>query len=192
MPVVDGELVYIGSYSGKVLALSTSARSQYLPFPQVRNGEWLYPRTNEIIGGIVGTPVDTLVVGEEAIYVTSSDGRVYSLDREFGDLNWESDVLVEEGEKKLWTSPAVPGDTIYVSTYDGHIYALSVKTGDLLPWAFESGAGFASAPVIYKDTIFVGSFDNKLYAIKISDGKPSWNFTGGKWFWAAPVVNEGV
>jgi outer membrane protein assembly factor BamB len=191
-PVVDGDLVYIGSYSGKVLALSISARSQYSPFPQVRDGEWLYPRTNEIIGGIVGTPVGTPVVGEEAIYVTSSDGRVYSLDREFGDLNWESDVLVEEGEKKLWMAPGVPGDTIYVSAYDGHIYALSAETGDLLPWAFESEAGLASSPVIYEDTIFVGSFDNKLYAIKISDGKPSWNFTGGKWFWATPVVNEGV
>jgi outer membrane protein assembly factor BamB len=188
-PVVDGDLVYIGSYSGKLLALNPSARSQYLPFPQVRNEEWLYPRTNEVIGGIVGSAV----VDEEAVYVTSSDGSVYSLDKEFGDLNWKSKRLAEEGEEKLWMSPEVPDDTIYVSTYDGHIYALSAKTGDLLPWAFESESGsFASAPVIYKDTIFVGSFDNKLYAIKIGDGKPSWNFTGGKWFWAAPVVNEGV
>ena len=183
-PAVDGDLVYIGSYNGRILTLSTSARSQDLPFPQTRDGEWRYPRTNEVIGSIVGSPV----VGEDAIYITNSNGKVYSLDKEFGDLNWESDIL----DEKLWTTPVIEGDTIHVSTFDGHIYALSTKTGKKLSWIFESAVGFVSSPVLYKDTIFVGSFDNNLYAIKIGDDKPLWKFPGGRWFWATSVVNEGV
>ena len=195
-PIVDGDLVYIGSYSGKVLALNTLARSQELPFPQKRYGEWEWDcqETSMSSGMSCGQMpkssaiVADLAMSEDAIYVSSSDGRVYSLDKEFGDLNWKSDILYE----KLWTSPVIQGDTLYVSTFDGHVDTLSVETGDLLPWSFESELGFASQPVIYKDTIYLGSFDSKLYAIKIGDSEPSWSFSGDKWFWAVPVVNEGV
>jgi len=185
-PAVDRDVVYIGSYSGEVLALSASARSQNLPFPQKRSEEWEWvcPETDPTTGGIVGSPV----VGEDAIYVTSSNGRVYSLDKDFGDLIWKSDIL----DEKLWTTPVIEGDTIYVGTFDGHIYTLSTKTGKKLSWIFESEVGFVSSPVLYGDTIFVGSFDNNLYAVKIGDNKPLWKFPGGRWFWAAPVVEEGV
>ena len=179
-PAVDGDLVYIGSYSGKVLSLSTLARSQNLPFPQRGGGEWEWTCS----GGIVGSPV----VGEGAIYVASSGGRVYSLDKEFGDLNWESDVLGE----KLWTTLVIEGDTIYVSTFDGHIYTLSAKTGKKLPWTFESEVGFVSSSMLYGDTVFVGSFDCNLYAVKIGSDKPLWKFPGGRWFWAIPVAKDGV
>ena len=185
-PIVDGDLVYIASYSGKVLALNTLARSQNLPFPQSRYGEWEWDCPGAKVGN--NAIVADLLVTEDAIYVSSSNGRVYSLDKEFGDVNWESDILHE----KLWTSPVIQGGTLYVSTFDGHIYALSAETGALLPWFFKSKAGFASSPVLYNDTIFVGSFDRNLYAIKIGDDEPLWKFPGGKWFWAAPLVNEGV
>ena len=177
---VDGDLVYIGTYDGKVLSLSTSARSQDLPFPQKRSGEWKWICS----GGIVGSSV----VDGDAVYITSSNGRVYSLDKEFGDLNWESDIL----DEKLWTTLVIRGDTIYVSTFDGHIYTLSTETGKKLPWTFKSDVGFISSPMLYDNSIFVGSFDNKLYVIKVGDDEPKWEFSGGRWFWAAPVVEDGV
>ena len=37
-PVVDGDLVYVASYSGRVLALSTVAREEGLDFPQKGTG----------------------------------------------------------------------------------------------------------------------------------------------------------
>jgi outer membrane protein assembly factor BamB len=192
-PIVDGDLVYIGTYSGQILALNILARSQNLTFPQRSYGEWDWdcPIDNAKSNAIVADPL----VSADTIYVSSSNGRVYSLDREFGDLNWESKVL-DEKHRKLWTSPVIQGNTLYVSTYDGHIYALSSETGDLLDWSFESEAGFASSPVIYEDTIFVGSFDRYLYAVKIGSDVPMWKFPeekpAGNWFWPSPVVNEGI
>jgi outer membrane protein assembly factor BamB len=192
-PIVDGDLVYIGTYSGQVLALSTLARSQDLTFYQQRYGEWKWdcPIDNAKSNAIVAD----LLVTDDAIYISSSNGRVYSLDKEFGDQNWESEIL-DEKHRKLWTSPAIKDDTLYVSTFDGHIYALSVETGALLDWSFESEAGFASSPVIYEDTIFLGSFDRYLYAVKIGSDVPMWKFPpdkpAGDWFWASPVVNEGI
>ena len=192
-PVVDRDIAYISTYSGQALALNMLARSQNLTFPQQRYGEWEWdcPIDNAKSNAIVAD----LLLREDAIYVSSSNGRVYSLDKEFGDLNWESKVL-DETHRKLWTSPVISGDTLYVSTFDGHIYALSLETGELLEWSFESEAGFASSPVIGEDTIFLGSFDRYLYAVKIDSDVPIWKFPqekpAGNWFWASPIVNEGI
>jgi outer membrane protein assembly factor BamB len=192
-PVVEGDIVYIGTYSGQVLALSTLARSQNLTFPQQRYGEWewICPIDNARSNAIVAD----LLVSTDTIYVSSSNGRVYSLDKEFGDLNWESEVL-DKKHRKLWTSPAIQGNRLYVGTYDGHIYALSLETGDLLDWSFESEAGFASSPIVYDDTIFVGSFDRYLYAVEIGSDVPKWKFPeerpAGSWFWARAVINASI
>jgi len=177
-PVVARDIVYIGTYSGQVYALS------------IADGEdmWVYPRTGSI-GAIVGSPV----VANETIYISSSDGNIYALATSNGKREWYTDSPLAD---KLWTSPTVMGDTLYVSTFDGHIYALSAETGELLDWSFESEAGFASSPVIYEDTIFLGSFDRHLYAVKIGSDMPIWKFPeekpAGNWFWASPIVNEGI
>ena len=183
-PTVVDELVCIGTYSGKVLMMSPSARSQNLPFPQTRSGEWSYPRTEDVIGPIVGSPV----ANGDTVYVCSSDGRVYALDMTYGDEKWKSDPLGE----KLWITPVVKEETVYVSTFDGHIYALSAKDGSLLPLVFKAEAGFVSSPVLYENIIFIGSFDRNLYAVRVGDNEPLWKFPGGNWFWAAPVVGNGV
>jgi len=182
-PVVDRDLVYIGTYSGQVYALTIASGAD----------RWVYPRTGSI-GAIVGSPI----IANETIYISSSDSMVYALDTIHGDLKWKSEILDEEGKRheKLWTSPVVHDGAVYMSTFDGHIYALSVETGELLDWSFESEAGFDSSPVIYEDTIFLGSFDRYLYAIKIGSDVPMWKFPqekpAGNWFWASPIVNEGI
>ncbi len=192
-PVVDGDIVYIGTYSGQVLALNMLARSQNLTFPQRGYGEWEWdcPIENAKSNAIVAD----LVMSGNALYVASSNGRVYSLNKETGDENWRREDIPVLAEK-LWTSPVIQGNTLYVSTYDGHIYTLSVETGKLLDWSFKSAAGFASSPVIDKDTIFLGSFDRHLYAIEIGSNVSMWKFPqekpAGNWFWAAPVVNEDI
>jgi len=151
-PIADGDLVYIGTYSGRVLALNTLARSQNLDFPQQRYGEWHWDGP---IGNVkYNAVVADLLVSGDSIYVSNSNGRVYSLDREFGDQNWESDIL-DERHRKLWASPVILGDALYVGTLDGHICGLSLVGGELLDWSFESEAGFASSPVTWARLIAI-------------------------------------
>ena len=181
-PVVDRDIVYIGTYSGQVYALTIARGAD----------RWVYPRTGSI-GAIVGSPV----IANETIYISSSDSMVYALDTIHGDLKWKSEILDEEGKRheKLWTSLVVHDGAVYMSTFDGHIYALSAETGEL-DWSFESEAGFTSSPVIDEDTIFLGSFDRYLYAVKIGSDVPMWKFPqegpAGNWFWASPIINEGI
>jgi len=185
IPAVDEDLVFIGTYNGKVYALSTLARSQNLNFPQTRDKEWFYPKTDEVIGSVVGSPV----VSDDAIYVTSSNGKVYSLHKDFGDQKWESDILAN----KLWSTPYIEGDKVYISTFDGHLYALSADDGSIT-WSFatESKIGFVSSPVVSNGVIFVGSFDRNLHAVKVESNETLWKFAGGNCFWATPLVSNNV
>jgi len=65
-PVVDRDMVYIGTYSGEVYALNT-ADGEYI---------WVYPPKGEgYIGAVVGSPV----IANGIIYTSSSDGKVYAL-----------------------------------------------------------------------------------------------------------------
>jgi len=184
-PVVAEDLVYVGAYNGEVLAMSPSARSQNLTFPQRGSGEWVYA----LPGNIVGLPV----IDGNMLYVPCSDGRVYALDAVYGDVKWRSVPLGD----KLWTGPAVQEGTIYVSTFEDYVYAVPTEgaspSNDVEPsWTFKGDAGFVSSPVFYDYTVFVGSFDRNLYAIKVGQSEPMWKFAGGNWFWAAPVLNEGI
>jgi outer membrane protein assembly factor BamB len=184
-PVVAEGLVYVGTYNGELLAMSPSARSQNLTFPQRGSGEWVC----ELPGNIVGGPV----MDGNMLYVPCSDGRLYGLDAVYGDLKWRSAPLGD----KLWTGPAVEEGSIYVSTFEDYVYALPTEgaspSNDVEPsWTFKGDAGFVSPPVLYDYTVFVGSFDRDLYGVKVGDSEPMWKFAGGNWFWAAPVVSEGV
>lgn len=183
-PVVINGLVCIGIYNGKVFMIDPSARISNLPFPQLRDGEWAYPRSDELIAPIVGSPA----VLSNAVYICSSDSRVYALDSRYGDELWKSEPL----DDKLWVTPIIKDNTLYVSTFNGQIIALSTTDGNLLPWSFKAETGFVSSSVIYEDIIIAGTFDRNLYAIRIGEDTPLWKFHAGNWFWATPLVEEGI
>jgi len=183
-PVVTDGLACIGIYNGKVLMMNPIARNSNLPFPQQRDEEWSYPRTDELIAPIVGSPA----ILDDIVYISCSDSMIYALDRRFGDELWKSEPLGD----KLWVTPVIKDDVLYVSTFDGHIYTLSATDGDLLPWSFKSETGFISSPAIYEDIIIVGSFDRNLHAVRIGDNTPLWSFAAENWFWGTALVDDGI
>jgi len=185
VPAVAEERVFIGGYNGRAYALNASARSQGQEFPQTRENEWFYPKVGGALGSIVGSPV----MGDDAIYVTSADGKVYCLEKDFGDKRWNSTILSE----KLWSTPGVEGDSVYLTTFEGHLYALSAEDGKVT-WNFttKSGIGFVSSPLVYGGTLFAGTFDSRLYAVKVGADEPLWEFPAGNCFWSTPVAGNGT
>lgn len=182
----DGRLC-VATYDGKVLMLDAASRQAGLVFPQVRSGEWQYPRSDDSIGPIVGSPA---VVGN-VVYVCSSkrengqtSGLVYALDRVYGDELWVSEPL----DGKLWVTPAVDGGSLIVSTLSGLIFQLDASSGAVQPWTYDAGVGFVSSPLVLDGTVYVGSFDRSLYAIPVGAQTPSWRFEAGNWFWSTPIA----
>ena len=190
-PVLNDGYVCIGTYDGKVLMMQSDARATGQSFPQIRAGEWLFPRTDDKIGPVVGGAA----IADDSVFISSSikDGSrtlgvVYALDRLFGDELWVSEPL----DGKLWVTPAVIDGVVYVSTFEGRICSLDAATGATLPWVFQGEFGFVSSPFAADGVLYLGAFDRTLSAVPVGAGEPAWTFQADNWFWAAPVISNGV
>ena len=190
-PVVTDGRICIGTYDGRVLMFEKDARAADMDFPQIRVGEWQFPRTDDKIGPVVGSPA---IVGD-AVFVASSmkegsktHGVVYALDRLFGDELWVSEPL----DGKLWVTPSIVDGVVYVTTFDGRVYSLDAVTGEVLPWVFENEFGFVSSALVAEGIAYVGSFDRRLNAVPLGASDAAWRFQAGNWFWATPLLVDGI
>ncbi len=168
-PAMSGDLVYIGGYNGKIYAYTSSSLA-------VR---WIHPREGNlepIVGG--------LVVAQGRVYFGGSDGKVYALDAATGDKLWE----FETGDK-IWSTPAVSGDTLLIGSFDKKLYALNMADGSKI-WEFMTEGAIISTPLVHNGTVYIGSFDRYMYAVSAVDGSLRWQFMGENWFWANPVVYD--
>jgi len=166
-PVVAGELVYVSGYNGKVYAISSSKGVK----------RWVYPREGNlepIVGGVA------VALGK--VYFGSSDGKLYTLDAATGDWEWDFQT-----GGKIWSTPAINGDTLFIGSFDKKLYALNAADGSK-KWEFETGGAIASTPLVSDNTVYIGSFDRYLYAIDATDGSLKWKFMAENWFWAKPVA----
>lgn len=176
-PVVDGDLVYIAGYDGKIYAINTSAGAE----------RWIYPRQGNLHSFVGG-----LLINQGVLYIGSIGGIVYALDSETGDWIWE----FETGEQ-IWATPAINGDTLYIGTFNKKLYAIDAATGEE-KWQqpFEAQGPIISNPLVEDGIIYISSFDRHIYAINAATGEKIWQYPSDdeaegnpeKWFWASPVL----
>ncbi|MDO8686986.1 MAG: PQQ-binding-like beta-propeller repeat protein [Dehalococcoidales bacterium] len=171
-PAVSDDLVYVGGYNGIVSAFAFDRDEP----------RWVYPRQGSISGNIVGG----LTVAQGKVYFGSSEGKVYALDAAEGYKQWEFETT-----GKIWSTPAVDGNTLFIGSFDKKLYAIDASTGKE-KWHFATEGAIVSAPVIYNNTVYVGSFDRYLYALDANDGSLKWKFQAENWLWAKPVVSNGA
>jgi outer membrane protein assembly factor BamB len=168
-PAVSGDLVYVCGYNGKIYAHTSSSGAL----------RWVYPREGTL-ESIAGGPV----VAQGKVYLGDAGGKVYALDADTGDKEWE----FETGDK-IWSTPAIDGDTLYIGSFDKKLYAIEAAEGKK-KWEFETEGAITCTPLVYNNTIYFGSFDRYFYAVDATDGSLRWQseVEAGSWFWAKPVV----
>ena len=172
-PAVDGDLVYVGGYDGRVYTVKSASGYRDRVYPPDGNLE-------PIVSG--------LVVSGGRVYFGCNDGKVYALSAAELRKEWE----FQTGDK-VWSTPVVSGETVYVSSFDKKVYALNAADGTE-KWHFEAGGAIVSAPLVYNDTVYFGSFDRHIYAVDAADGSLRWRseVEADKWFWAQPVAYDNV
>lgn len=137
------------------------------------------------------------VVGDR-LYVGSSDGHMYALDRTTGSLRWAVDVA-----SPVNSSPAVAEGLVVFGSRDGTFHAREAQsgaerwtfeTGDLIPWewGFEGWDAYTSSPVVIDSTVLFGSGDGALYAVALASGAERWHFETGGRIRSSPAVADGV
>jgi outer membrane protein assembly factor BamB len=177
-PVIGGDLLYLTSYDGKVIALdkTTGGESDVLP-----------KREGETYGPFVGTPVYTA----DMLYATNSDGNLYSfktLDdkgRPKLTLRWKVQT-----DGRAWASPAVSGNTVFAGNLNGRAMAVSVE-GEKL-WTVDLKSAVSTVAAAGPDLVLFGCFDRNLYALNVKDGSIAWQFAANNWFWSPPAIQQGV
>ncbi|HMU61310.1 MAG TPA: PQQ-binding-like beta-propeller repeat protein [Gemmatimonadales bacterium] len=157
-------------------------------------------------GRVISTPA---VVGD-VVYVGSTDGILYAINRTDGTPRW----TFETGGP-IASSPAVSGDLVYISSLDGNIYAVEAATGTKR-WEFATEGErrftapgihgaiprtermpdpfdvFLSSPTVAGGTLYIGSGDQHIYALDAATGALRWSFATGDVVHASPAVVDGV
>lgn len=105
------------------------------------------------------------VLSGNLIFVGATDGFLYALDQETGELIWRF-------EAGGWlSSPTIYQGVLYLA--NGTLYALKPETGELL-WKIDAGVG--GSPVIGDGILYAGSGDMSLHAIDLSVRREIWKY----------------
>ncbi len=177
-PVVDGDLVLVGSGDAHIYAIDKNTGDKV----------WSYKTEGEVHS--------SPVISDNKVIIGSADGNLYALDVKTGNLQWKFSSKGET-QKDLWdyylSSPAVYNELVYWGSGDGFLYALDDETGTV-KWKFDSGAIIHASPLVYEGNVYVGNYNGFFYAINAADGEMKWQFRtiGDTFFPNGEVQKEAV
>jgi outer membrane protein assembly factor BamB len=157
-----------------------------------------------------GQVISSPAIAGNNIYVGSTDGNFYAVDREKGTQKWKF-----EAKSRITSSAAVADGIVYFGAYNGAFYALDASNGQL-KWKFETGGErrfsakhlhgsqpaaetmpdpwdcYLSSPVVANGTVYFGSGDGNVYALNAASGAVQWKFKTGDVVHASPAIANGT
>ena len=172
------------------------------PAPTLQTLAWKF-KTG---GRVISSP---LVVGD-AVYVGSTDGSLYAINRADGTPRWKFD-----SKGPISSSPAFDNGLVFISSLDGLVYAIDAATGQS-KWTFATRGErrftapgihgaiprtermpdpfdvFTSSPTVADGVVYIGSGDQNVYALDATTGALRWTFATGDVVHASPAVANGV
>jgi eukaryotic-like serine/threonine-protein kinase len=172
-PAVQGDRAYFVSVGGRVWAIdwrdTTYPLERGLLFWQTNLYLWGFLSTPPVQKGSVwsrrigGDVRHTPALAHDAVYVTTSRGKVVALDAATGAERWQADVGVN-----ITAAPTVAGATVLIGTESGVVFGLDAHTGERR-WEFKTEGKITGSPIVAGDTMYVASHDGALYAVTGSE-----------------------
>jgi len=172
------------------------------PSPTLSTVAWKF----KTAGRVISSPA----VAGNSVYVGSTDGQLYAIDRQAGTLRWK---FATKGPVN--SSPAVLDGVVFAGSVDGNFYAVDAATG-VQKWSFATGGErrftapgihgaiprtermpdpfdvFLSSPTVVDNVVYFGSGDQNVYALDVATGAVKWKFATGDVVHASPAVVDGV
>lgn len=133
--------------------------------------------------------VSSPIIGLGRVFVSSTDGKVYSVNLADGSKVWEFDT----GDD-VEASPLLVDETIYVGSLSGEFFALDANNSEV-KWKYNidneiyGSANWARTSDSQQTLILVGSYDNKMYCFDTNTGKLSWAYETGNYINGAPATD---
>lgn len=209
-PRVDGGRVFGASYDCDNLdceaqVFAVSAEDARPIWPEVT-----FKLRTRVVGA-VAVSGDTVLFGtseiDDELDPSTAEGYLYALDARPDApqrLLWRFPTT-----GYVWGTPVVSDGVVYFGDLDGVFYAVSLggdgaddDAGREL-WRFSTGAAIVTEPLIADGMIYIGNFNDAFYALNIAtrqaavsgsvlQGPGEWSFNSDGWFWATPLIHEGV
>ncbi len=108
-----------------------------------------------------------LAVGEEALYVSASNGDVKALRKRDGAPLWEQAALHRRG----LSAPVVDGNTLVVADFEGYVHWLDLATGEVLARERAGDSRVTNAPIVAQDMVYVMTDNGTLAAYRRGERK---------------------
>jgi outer membrane protein assembly factor BamB len=139
--------------------------------------------TTNVGGPVYATPA----ADSTRVYVPTTNGRLWALDRDSGEHLWSypaSDSLVR------FTSPAVNRGHLFFGGTDGLMRAIVASDGSTI-WTFQTDGTFSAPPAVQGDLVFAGATDRRFFALDRDSGSLEWNVELRGRIKSAPAVFDG-
>jgi outer membrane protein assembly factor BamB len=150
VPVIDRDLVFVASHSGRTVAIDLRSGARV----------WEQP-----IGGTQGP-----WVAGDFVYVLGGNGELVCLSRRDGRVRWVHTLQRFENEKSkkgpiLWTGPALAGDRLIIANNKREVWSISPYNGEPLGKIRVSGPVLIP-PTVADETVFLLTEDADLIALR--------------------------
>src|SRR5690349_14160876 len=164
VPVFAGDTLYIGTASGKLLALD----------PDSSRERWVYAAKSGPI----------LAVADGLIYFGAGEKSFYAVEAQTGTLAWSFETY-----SSVWPySPLIMDGRVYFGSERGTVYCLDLQTHQVI-WKFRAASGVLSQMAGDSERVYVPT-ENYLYALDAASGSEVWSAsTPDKW--NEPAVANG-
>lgn len=201
-PAVFKNIVYIGSFDGYYYAIDT--KTGHLKWKFKTGGEqWsgeisflgfkpVDQYMDDLWDFFLSSPVINPDDKNPSVFFGSSDGNVYALNANTGDLKWKF-----EANGSIHCSPVLYKNTLYIGSWDANLYAIDTETGKMR-WKFETSRqigfkGIESTVTVADGMVYFGARDPFLFALNAETGDLVWKYDAAySWIISSPVVVDGV
>jgi len=201
-PAIFKNTVYIGSFDGYYYAIDT--KTSHLKWKFKTGGEhWsgeisflgmkpIDKYMDDLWDFFLSSPVINPDEKKPNVFFGSSDGNVYALDANTGELKWKFQT-----KGSIHCSPVLYKNTLYIGSWDANLYAIDMETGKER-WKFETGKetgfkGIESTVAVANDMVYFGARDPFLFALNAETGKLVWKYDAAySWIISSAVVANDV
>lgn len=122
----------------------------------------------------------------KCIFLSSMDHRIYSIDAQTGNLNWQTDDL---GGSIVGTPAYDPDGVLYVGTFASEILAINARNGAVL-WRTPTTGWVWGGPVLAEDRLYFGDLSGAFYAVGSQAGEILWKIQSDGPISDSPLVSN--
>ena len=129
--IIEDGIIFVSSYQGKLAAV------------QAIDGSVLWSRNF--------SSYQSIVADEDALYLSSDNSHIWSIDRRTGSAFWKQEAL----QARKITAPLIIGDNLVVADLEGYVHWLDKSDGTLRGRVKPTNSRYIAQPLEWNNKIMV-------------------------------------